>query len=85
LLYIALRLLYYTTVKALNLEKNKHLRRKRKMTRFEQLNHLIEELGTEETLNALVSAMSDDEMKANYDYICRMYDLRNQDEEEDEE
>ena len=55
------------------------------MTRFEMLEILIEELGIEKTLNALVCALSDDEMKDNFEYICRMYEIEIPEENDDEE
>ena len=58
------------------------------MTKYEMLEKLINELGEIETLNALVDALSDDEMAENFDYICRMYDIEEEDtqlEEEEEE
>lgn len=46
------------------------------MDRFEMLERLVEVLGIEKTLEELVNAMSDDEMKENYEYIARMYEIR---------
>lgn len=54
------------------------------MSRFEMLEKLVENLGESEALNALVNALSDDEMKENFDYICRMYDIENEEEGEDD-
>ena len=55
------------------------------MSKYEMLEKLINELGETETLNALVDALSDDEMIENYDYICRMYDIENEEDMEEEE
>ena len=52
------------------------------MSKYEMLEKLINELGETETLNALVDALSDDEMAENFNYICRMYDI---DTEEDDD
>lgn len=48
------------------------------MKKYEMLEKLINELGETETLNALVDAMDIDEMTMNYNYICRMYDIENE-------
>ena len=45
------------------------------MKKYEMLEKLVEALGESETLNALVDALSDDEMMMNFKYICRMYDI----------
>ena len=54
------------------------------MDKYEMLKKLINELGETETLNALVDALSDDEMTENYDYICRMYDIENEEDMEED-
>lgn len=55
------------------------------MKRLEQMNILVESLGAEEALYALTKAMSDDEFNENYEYICRMYEINTEEEEEEEE
>ena len=45
------------------------------MTRFEQMQTLIDYLGEKEALEALTRAMNDDEFNENFEYICRMYEI----------
>ena len=54
-----------------------------KMNRINEMDDLIEFLGTDELLSALVQALSDDQAGAAFDYIRRVYGI-NLIEEEDE-
>jgi hypothetical protein len=45
------------------------------MDNHEMLEILLESLGTENTLNELVQAMSRKEMEENFEFICRMNDI----------
>ena len=54
------------------------------MDKFDMMEKLIENLGVKETLTELVHALSDDDMKENYEYICRMNGIDNETEEEEE-
>lgn len=45
------------------------------MKRFDKLEHLVEVLGTERTLNELVCGMSDDQMEELYEWIIKSYDI----------
>lgn len=46
------------------------------MKRFEQLEHLIRELGTDTTLHELVNAMSDDQMQDLYEWVTNCYCIK---------
>lgn len=50
------------------------------MDRFEMQEILENNLGKEETLEAIVRQMSNDEMKEAFEYITRMYDIEVSDE-----
>lgn len=45
------------------------------MTRFEQMQTLIDFLGEKEALEALTRAMTNDEFNEHFEYICRMYEI----------
>ena len=45
------------------------------MTKFEQMQTLIDYLGKREALEALTRAISDDEFNKSFKYICRMYEI----------
>jgi len=45
------------------------------MNRYEMQEKLVEALGESGTLDALVQAMSTQEMTENFDFICRMNDI----------
>lgn len=52
------------------------------MEKNEMMNKLIENLGVEKTLEELVNALSDDEMKSDFEFICRMNDIPMDEEDE---
>lgn len=54
------------------------------MDKFDMMEKLIENLGVKGALTELVHALSDDDMKDNYEYICRMNGIDNETEEEEE-
>lgn len=45
------------------------------MKRLDVMDEIVNYIGTEETLEALVRALSDDEATEAFEYITRMYDL----------
>lgn len=45
------------------------------MKRLEIMDILVEAIGTENLLENLVRAMSEDEAKENFEYIARMFDI----------
>lgn len=53
------------------------------MEKIEMMNKLIENLGVEKALEELVDALSDDEMRSNFEFICRMNDIPMDEEEEE--
>ena len=53
------------------------------MDKFDMMEKLIENLGVKGALTELVHALSDDDMKENYEYICRMNGIDNETEEEE--
>lgn len=53
------------------------------MDKFDMMEKLIENLGVKGALTELVHALSDDDMKEYYDYICRMNGIDNETEEEE--
>lgn len=55
------------------------------MEKIEMLNTLIEHLGVKKTLEELVDALTDDEMKSNFEFICRMNDIPMDEEDEDDD
>nr|DAE44678.1 MAG TPA: hypothetical protein [Caudoviricetes sp.] len=55
------------------------------MEKNEMMNKLIENLGVEKTLEELVDALSDDEMKSDFEFICRMNDIPMDEEEEEDD
>ena len=46
------------------------------MKRLYQMDHLVNELGLQEAIEAIVRACSDDDFNKIYKYICRSYDLK---------
>ena len=52
------------------------------MEKIEMMNKLIENLGVEKALEELVDALSDDEMRSNFEFICRMNDIPMDEEDE---
>ena len=52
-----------------------------KETLYEIAENMAEQIGTEELLNELLAAMDVVELKANLEFIDRMHDLNNFDEE----
>lgn len=52
------------------------------MKRIKQLKHLLEYMEASQLLEALTLASSDEEFNANYEYICRMYEIPKQEEED---
>lgn len=55
------------------------------MNRFEMQEKLINELGIEEAFDSVVKALSDDQMKEVFDYICTCWGISTEEEEEEEE
>ena len=53
------------------------------MDKFDMMEKLIDNLGVRGALTELVHALSDDDMKENYEYICRMNGIDNETEEEE--
>lgn len=54
------------------------------MEKIEMMNKLIENLGAEKALEKLVDALSDDEMRSNFEFICRINDIPMDEEKEED-
>ena len=55
------------------------------MKRMEWLDHMLQYRNPEQLLDDLVQAMSDAEAIENFEFICRMWDIPELGEEEEEE
>ena len=55
------------------------------MTGWEMYEKAKEELGAEYLLDALAQALTDDELKDNIKFICRMEDIYLKDDDDDED